>query len=200
MLDHGRKTMGYLALLRGEPAATDLDELWSSLSRTLHRNSATLGTLDYNARNIITDARRITFVDFGSIGWDWSERRIVQFFNSLGSNREEGNFVNLLNREVISAYANRAVAYRSDISESEIITLLDYHNILFYLLIVHRLLEATAQPTSEKNRALLNGWGDAGARLARALEILANSELSDDPYAQQIREWVRICRDGAAIG
>ena len=200
MLDRGRKTMGYLALLSGEPAVSNLDELWSNLSQTLHRNSATLGALDYNARNIVMDASRITFVDFGSIGWDWSERRIVQFFNSLGSNREEGNFINLLNREVIGAYANRAVAYRSDVSVGEIITLLDYHNILFYLSIVHRLPEAAAQPTSEKNRALLNAWGDPGARLARALEILANFELSDDSYAQQIREWVRRFRDGAARG
>ena len=200
MLDQGRKTMGYLARLSGETVESELDELWSNFSQTLHRKSATLGTLDYNARNIVIDAGDSTFVDFGSVGWDWSERRIVQFFNSLGSNREGGNFVNLLDREVIGAYANRAVTYRSGISEGDIFAQLDYHTILFYLSVVHRLLEATAQPTRERNRELLKGWGDAGVRLARALEILVDSELSDDLYARRIREYVRRFRGGAATG
>ena len=200
MLDQGRKTMGYLSRLYGETESSDLDELWSNFSQTLHRNSATLGTLDYNARNIVIDAGDSTFVDFGSVGWDWSERRIVQFFNSLGSNREGGNFLNLLNREIIRAYTNQAVTYRSGISEGDIFARLDYHHILFYLSIVHRLLEAVAQPEKERNRALLKGWGDAGARLARALEILVDSELSDDSSAQRIREFVRRFRDGAAKG
>ena len=200
MLDRGRKTLGYLARLSGEPAASDINELWSNFAQTLHGNSATLGALDYNARNIMIDAGDITFVDFGSIGWDWSERRIVQFFNSLGANREGGNYLNLLNRDVIRAYASRAITYRSGSSEEDIFTQLDYHNILFYLSVVHRLLEVVARPTSEKNRALLRAWGDAGVRLTRALEILVNSELSDDSTARQIREYVGKYRDGAATG
>ena len=197
MLDQGRKTMGYLARSSGETVPTELDELWSSFSQTLHGNAATLGTLDYNARNIVIDAGDITFVDFGSVGWDWSERRIVQFFNSLGANREGGSFVNLLNREIIGTYAKRAATYRSGASEEDIFRQLDYHSILFYLAIVHRLLEAAAQPTREENRALLNAWGNAEARLARALEILVNCELSDDPTARRIRECVRRFRDRA---
>lgn len=196
MLDRGRKTMGYIAGLSGESAASELDDLWSKFSQTLHVNSATLGSLDYNSRNIVVDAAAISFIDFGSVGWDWSERRIVQFFNSLGANRERGNFVNLLNRDVIHAYAKQAVTYRSGSSEEHIFAQLDYHNILFYLSIVHRLLEAAALPTREENRALLRAWGDAGDRLTRALEILAESELSDDSTARQIRECVRRFRDG----
>ena len=109
---------------------------------------------------------------FGGIGWDWSERRIVQYFQQPGfKSRGRKLFINLLNREVIGAYANRALAYRSGISEEDIFVQLDYHNILFYLSVVHRLLEAVAQPTrGKKNRALLKAWEDAGARLARALE------------------------------
>ena len=200
MLDQGRKTMGYLARLSGETESSDLDKLWSNFSQTLHRNSATLGTLDYNARNIVMDAGKSTFVDFGSVGWDWSERRIVQFFNSLGANRQGGNFINLLNRDVIGAYASRAVTYRSGISEEDVFAQLDYHNILFYLSVVHRLLEAAAQPRREKNRMLLKAWGDAEARLARALEILVDSDLSDDSSARQIREYVRRFRNVATTG
>ena len=200
VLDRGRKTMGYIARLSGETVESELDELWSNFSQTLHRNSATLGVLDYNARNIVMDAGKGAFVDFGSIGWDWSERRIVQFFNSLGSNRDGGNFVNLLDREVIGAYANRDVTYRSNTSEEDIFVQLDYHSILFYLSVVHRLLEAIAQPTRERNRALLKGWGDAEARLTRALKILGDSELSDDSSARQIREYVRRFRDVTATG
>ncbi|MDE0040932.1 MAG: hypothetical protein OXT74_02765 [Candidatus Poribacteria bacterium] len=200
ILDQGRKTLGYLARLSGEPAASDLDEVWSNLAQALHGNSATFGTLDYNARNIVIDAGGIIFVDFGSVGWDWSERRIVQFFNSLGANREGGNFVNLLNRDVIRAYASRAITYRSGNSEEEIIAQIDYHNILFYLSIVHRLLAATAQPEQEENKALLRAWRDTKARLNRALEILEDSDLSDDSTARQIREYVGKYRDGASTG
>ena len=203
MLDQGRKTMGYLAQSSGETESSDLDKLWSNFAQTFHRNSATLGTLgtlDYNARNIVIDAGDSTFVDFGSVGWDWSERRIVQFFNSLGANREGGNFINLLNRDVIGAYASRAVTYRSCISEEDVFAQLDYHNILFYLSVVHRLLEAAAQPRREKNRMLFKAWGDAEARLARALEILVDSDLSDDSSARQIRECVRGFRNVATTG
>ena len=128
------------------------DEFWSNFSKTLQKNSATLGVLDYNTRNIVINAGESTFVDFGSVGWDWSERRIVQFFNSLGANREGGNFVNLLNREVIDAYANRAVAHRPGTTVGNIIAQLDYHNILFYLSVVHRLLDAVVQPTREEKQ------------------------------------------------
>ena len=200
MLDRGRKTMGYLAESSGETSASELDKIWSDFAQAIRRDSTTLGTLDFNARNIVIDTVGITYVDFGSIGWDWSERRIVQFFNSLGANREGGNYLNLLNRDAIRAYASRAITYRSGSSEEDIFTQLDYHNILFYLSIVHRLLEAVAQPTKEENVALLNVWGDTEARLTRALEILVNSDLSDDSSARQIRECVRRFRDCAVTG
>ena len=200
MLDRGRKTLGYIGQLNGGTAASDLDKFWSNFANALHGNSPTLGALDYNSRNIVVSAGNITYVDFGSIGWDWSERRIVQFFNSLGANREGGNFVNLLNRDVVRAYASRAITYRSGNSEVDIFTQLDYHNILFYLSIVHRLLAATAQPNLEESRALLRAWGDTEARLTRALEILVNSQLSEDSASRQIRECVRRYWDDAATG
>ncbi|MDE0502957.1 MAG: hypothetical protein OXI86_02670, partial [Candidatus Poribacteria bacterium] len=186
-----------LARSSGEPSPLELEKLWSNFAQAIRSNSATLGVLDYNARNIVLSAGNITFVDFGSIGWDWSERRIVQFFNSLGANREGGNFVNLLNRDVIRAYASRAISYRSGCSEEGIFAQLDYQNILFYLSIVHRLLATATQPNRKENRVLLKAWGDTEARLTRALEILVNCELSDDSTAGQIREYARRYWDGA---
>ena len=200
ILDRGRKTLGYLARSSGEPSPTELDKLWSNFTQAICADSATLGTLDYNARNIVIDAGGISFVDFGSIGWDWSERRIVQFFNSLGAQRGEGNFVNLLDRDVIRAYASRAITYRSGNSEEDIFTQLDYHIILFYLSIVYRLLAAAAQPVQEENKALLKAWGNAEVRLKRALEILVETELSDDSTARQIREFVRRYHDAETTG
>ncbi|MDE0297701.1 MAG: phosphotransferase [Candidatus Poribacteria bacterium] len=197
MLDRGRQTLDYLARSSGEPSPLELEKLWSNFAQAIRSNSATLGVLDYNARNIVLSAGNITFVDFGSIGWDWSERRIVQFFNSLGANREGGNFVNLLNRDVIRAYASRAISYRSGCSEEGIFAQLDYQNILFYLSIVHRLLATATQPNRKENRVLLKAWGDTEARLTRALEILVNCELSDDSTAGQIREYARRYWDGA---
>ncbi len=187
MLDRGRKTLGYLARLSSEPAASDLDEVWSNFAQAHPwTDSATLGALDYNARNIVIDAGGISFVDFGSIGWDWSERRIVQFFNSLGANREGGNFVNLLNRDVIRAYASRAITYRSGSSEEDIFTQLDYHNILFYLSIVHRLLSGGGSTGTGGEQGVAQSVGryegsiNAGVGDSRELPVERGFDCSTD--------------------
>ncbi|MCE2395113.1 phosphotransferase, partial [Candidatus Poribacteria bacterium] len=70
LLDQGRKTLDYLAWMNGEPMpadqATRLDAIWERLSNRLHRATSTLGTLDYNARNIVVDGNTPTFIDFGT--------------------------------------------------------------------------------------------------------------------------------------
>ena len=56
MLTRGRRTMSYLARSCGESLSSDFDEFWSNFSMTLQENSATLGVLDYNTRNIVINA------------------------------------------------------------------------------------------------------------------------------------------------
>ena len=118
LLDQGRKTLDYLAWMKGEPMPSDqagtLNAIWERLSNRLHRVTPTLGTLDYNARNIVVNGETPTFIDFGSIGWDWGERRLVQSLNSLGASRANGNFVSLLGQEIVKEYAGQVAEHRED--------------------------------------------------------------------------------------
>ncbi|MBI1923020.1 hypothetical protein HYR99_02095 [Candidatus Poribacteria bacterium] len=200
LLARGRKTMGYLGWLRGQPMPPDqqtaIDAVWEHLSDCLHRAGTTFGSLDYNGRNVVVDGDKPTFIDFASVGWDWQERRLVQSLNSLGANRLVGNFVCLLDGEIVREYASQVVTSGGGNSEEEIAARVDYHNLLFYLSIVYRLLQATAQPERLENRLLLKAWGDAKVRLRRAIDLLVDSHLSDDPYANQIRELIAEFRIG----
>ena len=191
LLDQGRKTLDYLSWMKGEPMppnqAGTLDTIWECLSNCLHRATPTLGTLDYNARNIVVNGETPTFIDFGSIGWDWGERRLVQSLNSLGANRASGTFVSLLDRKIVKEYAGEIAAHRQDWSEAEIAAQVDYHHLLFYLSIVHRLLQSTAQPEAAESKATLQAWGDPKARFRRAMALLTDSQLSEDTDSAHIR-------------
>ncbi len=201
LLDQGRKTLDYLAWLKGEPMpsgqAIRLDAIWERLSNRLHSATPTLGTLDYNARNIVLDGDTPTFIDFGSIGWDWGERRLVQSLNSLGANRANGNFVSLLEPETIKEYAKQVTTYREGCSETEIAAQVDRHQLLFCLSIIHRLLQATAQPEEAGSKATLQAWGNPKARFRHALALLTDSHLSHDPDSTYIRESIAAFRDSS---
>jgi hypothetical protein len=103
----------------------------------------------------------------------------------------------LLDPEIVSEYASRGATSGGGNSEEEITARVDYHNVLFYLSIVYRILQVTAQPERLENRLLLKAWGDAKVRLRRSIELLVNSRLSDDPHANQIRELIAKFRDAS---
>ena len=177
--------------------AATLDAIWERMSDRSHRAAPTLGTLDYNARNIVVDGNTPTFIDFGGIGWDWSERRLVQSLNSLGANRSNGNFVNLLEWEIVNEYAGQVAEHRDGWSEAEIAAQVDCHHLLFYLSIVYRLLQLTAQPEAAESKATLQAWGDPKARFQRALVLLTDSHLSEDPDIAHIQEIIAAFRDSS---
>ena len=202
LLNQGRKTLDYLAWMKGEPMPSDqagtLDAIWERLSNRLHRGAPTLGTLDYNARNIVVNGETPTFIDFGSIGWDWSERRLVQSLNSLGANRANGNFVSLLlEQEIVKEYAGQVAEGREDWSETEIAAQVDSHQLLFYLSAIYRLLQSTAQPESEESKSTLQAWSTPKARFRCALTLLTDSRLSCDPDSIHIREFIAAFRDAS---
>ena len=177
--------------------AGTLDAVWERMSNRLREAKPTLGTLDYNARNIVVDGTTPTFIDFGSLGWDWCERRLVQSLNCLGTNRTNGRFVNLLSQEIVEGYANQAVKCREGWSETEIAVQIDYHHLLFYLSIIHRLLQSTAQPEEAESKATLQAWGDPKGRFRGALALLTDSRLSCDPDSIRIRELIATFRDSS---
>ena len=203
LLDRGRKMMNYLAWLTGQPMSAKqqaaINEIWGRMSNRLYNAVPTLGRLDYNARNVVVDGDAPTFIDFGSVGWDWGQRRLVQSLNSLGANRFGGNFICLLNQVIVREYSDHIAKLQAvPISDrEEIAAQVDYHNLLFYLSIVYRLVQATAQREAPENRSLLKAWGNAKARFQRAVDLLVDSRLSDDPDARQIREFVGEFRDAS---
>lgn len=195
LLDRGRKTVGYLRQLCKTPLTSSqiecLETSWTSLSNRLLEAPLTLDSLDYQAHNIVIDAGLPYFIDFASIGWDWQERRLVQYFNSIGAYQYEANFVSLLNRDLVETYAEWVVQHREHCSVSDVAARVDGHHLLFYLSVVHRILEATARTEVKENQVLIEAWGDLHSRYQRAISLIINTELSDDIETNHIRKMIR---------
>ena len=189
-LEHGRKTLGYLCSSLTSSQTTYLDTAWTALSNRLRTAPPTFDSLDYQSRNIVISDETPFLIDFSSVGWDWQERRLVQYFNSIGANQEGANFVSLLNRELVNAYAAWVTSHRETRSSTEIAARVDSHHLLFYLSVIHQILRAVALPEASESRALLKAWGDLKARYKSALTQVIHTDLSDDVYTAQIREMV----------
>lgn len=199
LLNQGRTTIGFLQQLSQPPFTSlqneSLDAAWTSLSNRIIDAPLTLDSLDYQARNILIDKELPYFIDFGSIGWDWQERRLVQYFNSIGAYQNGANFVSLLNRELVETYAEWVVQHREKCTVADVIARVDAHHLLFYLSVIHRILVATARPEAKENQILVEAWGDLRARFKRAISLIIDTDLSDDVETNQIREMIRYGQD-----
>ena len=194
LLERGRTTVGYLQQLCKTPLTSSeiecLDAAWTSLSNRLLEAPLTLDSLDYHARNIVIFTGLPSFIDFASIGWDWQERRLVQYFNSLGAYQDGANFVSLLNLELVKTYAEWVVQHRENCSVTDVAARVDGHHLLFYLSVVYRILEATARPESRENQILVEAWGDLRLRFQHVISLIINTKLSDNEEINQIREMI----------
>lgn len=190
LLEQGRKTLGYLCGSMRSSETVHLDTAWAALSKRLRTTPPTFDSLDYQSRNIVISDDTPFFVDFSSVGWDWQERRLIQFFNSIGANREGANFVSLLDRELVGTYTEWVISHRETCSPAEIAARVDSHHLLFYLSVIHQILRAVAQPETSESRILLKAWGDPKARYQNALQQVVHTDLSGDVYIAQIRGMV----------
>ena len=198
LLEQGKKVVGYLSHLNDRPMSSTETErfrdTWRAFANRLQAAPTTLGSLDNNARNIVIRDVSPCFIDFASIGWNWQEMRLVQLFNSIGafliSPSETGNFVSLLDRELVDTYAEWVSTHRESCPPAEVAARVDGHHLLFYLSVIHQLLQATAQPEVPANRILLEAWGDAQARFRSALTHITDIHLSDDVCTNRIREMI----------
>ena len=193
-LEQGRKTLDYLSHLNADATTSSqtarLDAAWNAISNRLRAAPSTLDSLDYQSRNIVISGETPFFIDFSSVGWNWQERRLVQYFSSIGANQEGANFVSLLNRDLVNVYAEWVTTHRETCSPVEIAARVDSHHLLFYLSVIHQLLRAVAQPEAAESKVLLKAWGDPQARFQSALMQLINADLSNDVHTTQIRETV----------
>ena len=195
LLEQGKKVVGYLSHLNNRPMSPAETErftnTWDVFAKRLQHAPTTLGSLDNNARNVVIRDESPFFIDFASIGWNWQEMRLVQLFNSIGaflvSPSETGNFVSLLDRELVNTYAEWVSTHRETCPPAEVAARVDGHHLLFYLSVIHQLLRATVQPETTENRMLLDAWGDAQARFQSALTHITDIHLSDDICTNRIR-------------
>ena len=194
LLDQGRKTVGYLAHLQKNPLTSSqlehLDSAWNNLSNNLLNAPTTLDTLDYQANNIVINGEEPYLIDFASVGWDWQERRLVQHFTSIGAFQEDGNFISLLNHELIRTYSEWVVLNREKCTTTEVAARVDGHHLLFYLTIIHKILHAQTRPESPESQLLVDAWGDMRLRIQRAISLIITTSLSDDVYINQIRNMI----------
>ncbi len=196
LLSRGKKVVGYISHLRNRPMSSieegTFAEAWEVLTNRLQDAPRTLGSLDNNARNIVIREESVFFIDFASIGWHWQEMRLVQLFNSIGaflvSPSETGNFISLLDRELVKTYAEWVSTHRETCPANELTARVDGHHLLFYLSVVDQLLKAVARPDSPENRMLFKAWGDPEERFRSAMAHITDTHLSDDVYTNRIRE------------
>ena len=103
----------------------------------------------------------------------------MQYLNAIGAGKEKGRFISLLNREVLGKLVGEQMQHR-----------LDGHHLLFYLIVIDRILRATARPKSSLAQILTGQWGDLKTRYQQAVHCLKAVALSDWVVTQKIRGWL----------
>ncbi len=167
------------------PLDAGIQPLLDAMHGWLAVRPASLGSIDYNARNAVVEPKgtRVYFLEFAKIGWDWTERRLTQYTSSMGSGRQDGRMRSLLDAPAARLYAEESG--RNDGARA-----LDYHRI-FFLLNSAALLGAAldGEPYAQ---ALRQHWKRPHARLRQCAAMLAQG-LSTDSSAAEFRSRLQFC-------
>ncbi len=166
---------------------TGIQDLWGDLIEALSQNTPVLGATDYNARNIVLESENQTihFLEFSKLGWDWPERRLVQYASSLGAGLKNAQFRSIITPITVSNYANHP---SNQHAEPEFLAgMLDGHHFIFHLLAGIRIHQALTFPNSNTSTALLSVWRNPEERLSQLGRILSDP-LSEHPPTSQLRE------------
>ena len=145
-----------------------------------------LGPTDYNARNVILNSgsQTVCFIEFSKLGWDWPERRLIQYTSGLGARQEGGTFRNALDAEICVEYGQMAAGWQEEVP-STISGRLDAHHFVFHLLAADRLIQAYS---SDTDPGLLEVWSEPVLRLENLRKLLA-TKLSDNQDVCEFRSW-----------
>ncbi|MDP6778905.1 MAG: hypothetical protein QGI83_19280 [Candidatus Latescibacteria bacterium] len=163
-----------------------VEMLWNELVEALADAPSLLGPTDYNARNIVinTSTQEARFIEFAKLGWDWPERRLVQYTASMGSGRGDGGFRSALDQNQAAAYGSLADWSGGDPETAA--RRLDAHHVVFHVLAGLRLQRALLHPAEENNRQVLAAWRNPQRR-ARELSALLGQPLSSDSLVTELR-------------
>ena len=160
------------ALVR-DPKASDLLSTWKTLVNELIHAPPALGPTDYNARNIACpNPETATILELAKIGYDWPERRLVQYTTSLGAHNPHSRIIGLLTPSLARHYAHFASKLYSTPAET-ILFRLDAHHLIYHLFAAHICLTTPH-------------WQNIKARIAQHKSQLSQP-LSDHPLTNKIR-------------
>lgn len=174
-LQEARETFAAFGARTGLPSS-EWERAWDDLGGTIFDAAPTMGTLDYNARNLLFHDSEPIVLDFSTVGWDWPERRVAQYFVSLGARRPDGNFATPLSRRTL--FASRDALFFS-------LEALDAHLFVFFCLILSRLIHSLEQGGNT------DGWENRSERLRRCLELLGGQGVTDYRPVRFLREQAR---------
>ena len=148
---------------RGDPGCHAEARL-RELARSLGRRPPSLGSTDYQPGNVVLDdsGERLTFLEQGKLGWDWTERRAVQYTTWVPAPDRDG----LIDVEAASRYGDLWSEGEGKARRRA----LDGHHLIFHLLWTRRL-----------------GLPEALGTVPEALAAGLATPLSDDPLAGEVR-------------
>ena len=162
-------------LVTRDPNAPDLLSTWKTLTTELIHAPPALGPTDYNARNIACpNPATATVLELAKIGYDWPERRLIQYTTSLGAHNPHGHIIGLLTPSLARHYAHFASKLYS--TPAEIILLrLDTHHLIYHLSAAHICLTTPH-------------WQNIKTRIAQHKSQIAYP-LSDHPLINKFRAY-----------
>ena len=173
----------------GFEAALDADNLRSLIARRekidtvlshIHRlflNLADLpmylGPTDYNARNIVvSESGKPFFLEWSKLGYDWLERRVVQYLTSLGVGTPGAQPRSLVDPWIASRYATAASWSDAEAAAFS----LDGHHLIFHLLLALR-------------------WTAQGDSVPRGIRAALSTPLSRSPLTIGLRRLFKTHRE-----
>ena len=164
-----------LPALARDPNAPDLLSTWETLVNELIHAPPALGPTDYNARNIMCpNPETATVLELAKIGYDWPERRLVQYTTSLGAHNPRGRIIGLLTPSLARHYAHFASKLYSTSTET-ILLRLDAHHLIYHISAIH-----ICQTTPH--------WQNIKTRIAQHKSQMAYP-LSDHPLVNKFRAY-----------
>lgn len=171
--------VGYNALCKqigAAPPAGNAD--WEAVYAAIQNAQPTMGSLDYNARNLLITPRRAVYLDFSAVGWDWTERRLAHYLYALGARDPSGSFVCALTPAALEG----AVFFDP--------AALEAHLFLFQCLTAERLLRGGLAPPADAENAHDPYWQNRMNRFEQTAHAVAYGAVAELEGTARLRSAV----------
>ncbi len=168
--------IGYNALCErvgAKPPAGNAE--WEAVYAAIQNAQPTMGSLDYNARNLLITPSRAAYVDFSAVGWDWTERRLAHYLYALGARDPSGSFVCALTPEALEG----AVFFEP--------AALETHLFVFQCLTAERLLRGGLAPPADAENAHDLYWQNRMKRFEQTAQAVAYGALTEFEGTARLR-------------